>query len=253
MDKKRDMLESTEKRTIDSVVISLALISVVALAFLVITSQTPNVEKTFSNESFYSGQVGEIKDGKTIYELNKDTIMLTDSYCNTSMWFVDKPQSVLDSGCYWISANKEIDAKYIRGLTTQGDVTGIYTSEDQFIVAPCDLYYTNTNVTVGANDTCYIQAIAHASNGHYRLTWNNIYCWWCHIGKDTVNRHDKVYGAGQTQWSTAAKGFIIGQAQPGSTTVRVEYRKDTSSTVWEPSSLAEFYGAIERSKDAEKS
>lgn len=107
--------------------------------------------------------------------------------------------------------------------------------EGDYIIAPGELTFTNSNVSSNATDRCIYATIGK----NYRISFTHIKEWWCHMNCEVDYEHSEVVGAGSTNGtSTVLAGTIIGKAK-AETTVWLEYSEDGEN--WTIVSFESYY------------
>lgn len=218
-----------------------ALIGAAVVAFFVLgcfaaAEYAPEGSKIFGFENYYEGVVGEGADPKEVYSaIYKNTAVMS-SKCKTVMMEAEHPTRV---GVYtWIadgitvSGIEDLEALAIdpEDLSALKPFTGA-----QNIVAPAELKFVNANTVQYAADTISI----HANIGtEYRIVFDNVASWWCHMGKADPTKHTDVIGSGGI-FSRCAAGYVIGQAN--SDTVVSLYKVEDGGASLVPVSFADVF------------
>lgn len=171
----------------------------------------------FTTEGFYTGNSGDYIDYKELYESLYVGLAPGSGECRTEMSYAVTGEQMENgniietcmAGKYQWIAPTSISSSSEMGT---GSTIAPY-NEGDVIIAPGNLTFINSNVLQETADTVYIKAILA---GKYIIRWDNVDCWWCHIGKENRNKHSKVVGKNGI-YATCTGGYIIGQAKAGTT------------------------------------
>ena len=207
--------------------------------YAAMNSSTVDDTKTFSPESFYAGETHDEIDPREQYGIFSSG-KLSSAQCNSTMvkgsnihkcnsnvvWLVD------DST---ITTDADVADKIVNSCTDPASFFYSPYKDGDMILAPATLVFMNSNV----EQTSINEIDIIASMGtDYQITFYNVKCWWCHIGKDDVKTHSTVYG-NKGSYSTCSAGNVIGQAT-ANTSVQIK-KLNTTTGVYEPYDLAAYY------------
>lgn len=211
------------------------------LLFLISVSSYSNARDVpFATDAFYQGtQLGNI-DYKSLYDSWYVGLAPGSGSCKTEMEKAvsDMPMEngnvielCMTPNAQWIaphvvSSNGEIGA----------DQHTIMPYEDEdVIISPGTLVFLNQNISLNENSEPYIEAIL---NNSYKIRWDNISCWWCHVGKENKTKHTRCIGKGGS-YSQCTQGYIIGEAKADTA---VSFFKLDANGDWLDASVGEVLG-----------
>lgn len=184
-----------------------------SLAVLLVGYTEPN-DSVFAVDAFYEGTKAGSIDYKAMYDSWYVGLAPGSGACKAEMEVAvsgadmengSKIELCMAPSAVWIaphiiSSNDEMGAN-------QSVITPY--EEGDVIISPGHLKFLNQNLTLNENSEPYIEAVL---NDTYKIRWDNISCWWCHVGKDNKNRHTKRIGKGGA-YSECMQGYIIGEAK----------------------------------------
>ncbi len=220
--------------------IAISAVCIFVMIILVILDYKQPVYKEFGLDNFYVGYEGTEGDPKSAWEAINGTGVIGKNACDTVM---KVPQAYEESpakvcGRYtWLKLGDAPDKSSLSNYYSGDNSVLKPYEQDDYIIAPARLVFRNSNVDqslVSAEDGIYIEAYAGAE---YVIRWSNVYCWYCHIGKENVNKHTDVLGYGGSNRSTTA-GYVIGVANKDTTVSLYMYNSNGNLTA---ASWNDFY------------
>lgn len=198
-------------------------------------------DTTFATDAFYTGNQGDPIDYKELYDALYVGLAPGSGECRTEMMHADNGAEMENgntietcmAGRYqWITP-KAVSSSADIGT---GTVIAPYNDGD-VIISPGNLKFINSNIVQESVDSIYIEAIL---GNKYVIRWDDVECWWCHIGKENKSKHSKVVGNNGI-YATCTSGYIIGQAK-ASTTVSF-FTIDTDGNMT-PIDVQEVFGTF---------
>ena len=207
------------------------------LGVLAVIQQSPTSGKIFGDGNFYTSNVGVKSNPKETYNKVFANNVLAGTACNTIAKTCEDLYTV--QGNYWI-VNRD------SGITNVSDFDKYKVSENSlsitpykngdYIISPTNLKFTNSNTTLNpSNGQRYIEATI---GSEYIIRWDDVECWWCHIGKTDNDSHTARVGYGGSP-SSVISGIVIGQAK---SSTKVTLRKlDENGNPGEQVSLSVLY------------
>lgn len=215
----------------------MATVAFFVLGVLSIIQQSPTSGKIFGDGNFYTSNIGKASNPQKEYNQAFAVNVLTGTACNTLAKTCKDIYTI--RGNYWI-ANRDAS------ITTATDFDKYKVSENSlsitpykngdYIISPTNLKFTNSNTTLNpSNGQRYIEATI---GNEYIIRWDDVECWWCHIGKTDNDNHTARVGYGGSP-SSVISGVIIGQAK---SSTKVTLRKlDDNGKPGEQVSLSVLY------------
>lgn len=162
-------------------------------------------DAVFTTDAFYQGISGSEINYKDLYNSLYVGLAPGSGECSTEM------KSAEDYGLspYMAGRFTWLVAKPVSTSADMGTGTTIMPYEDgDYIIAPGNLKFVNSNIVQDSADFIHIEAIL---NDTYVIRWDNVTSWWCHLGKEHKSKHSKVVGNGGI-YSSCSQGFVIGEA-----------------------------------------
>lgn len=225
--------------------IVLAIVSMIVLGIICIFNYTPKTEKEFSTQSFYTGKTGSASNPRDMYNTLNGSSFLAANACATTcsaaypayrcgkrIWINTKDAPLSREEFDELKVDKTDNVSAIKPYKAGGD-----------IVSPCKLDFYNANTIQTDDDS--ISIIAYVSNApNIVLRWDNVKCWWCHIGKDNPTQHTRIIGKGGI-YESIVEGMVIGRAT-ADTTFTV-YRIDEDTAKWERMPVSDWFFGEEES------
>ena len=202
-------------------VIVVALVSIIILGGVSLYNyRVPVEDKEFSFESFYQGNRGKSINPKSIYSILTGNNILSTNACVTEFTAAD---ASLCGTATWI-----VSSRYNQSSPTSREMIDLMRVDEtditsairpykygSYIVAPCNLTFIDSNV-LQDEENITITAYVNDETSGIVLKWQNVKCWWCHIGKNNPNQHTAVVGKGGVNELCVA-GMILGQATADTT------------------------------------
>lgn len=184
----------------------IAVFSIAALIIIIATEYTADIDKSFSVEAYYRGNISsDTIDPKTLYEQYTAAALDNETLCNTQTW-TGKARRTSSDAIWVAETSEDITDDYIKECLQDGYLAPF--KEGDLILAPGAFTFTNTNTdssgaTIDIKGTC----------GKYTFVFENVSCWWCHIGKEWTGKHSIRIGCGTGLFEKVSAGTVIGEAK----------------------------------------
>lgn len=214
-----------------------SIVCAVVLLLIWVLGFPENNDTDFSPNSFYVGDATGVVDPKVLYD-NYYKSVLSELSCRSAMFNGDNPIR-LSTNMFWIiDDDKRLtdDSSADNAVSLLGDknAEGFYTPYEagDYIIAPTNITYLNSNIK---SDMPGRTDIVVMCGRQYKLVFEDVECWWCHIGISDSSQHTTIYGKGG-KYSTANAGRVLGQAK-SSTRVKM-YKQNGDS--WDEFDFADY-------------
>ena len=178
-----------------------------------------------------------MSDPKALYNSVFASKVLNGTACNTITKAYNEATQV--NGRIWLTS-RDLGIKsaddFVNYETSGGSLSISPYKDGDYIISPATLNFLNSNTMLNpSNGQRYIEAQIGTS---YVIRWDDIECWWCHIGKDDNDSHTVRVGYGGKP-SKVVAGIIIGAAK--STTKVSVYKLNDNGEIGEQVSVGSLY------------
>lgn len=217
------------------------IVALVCFVFLVVMTaynregEQPDMNNFAGN--YYKGEYINARDSKAIYSALEGYAQVDETSCIIMPKTLDNTLKIYPCGqtLPWIASSAATTKKDAEALAKVAGYIQPYKDGD-YIIAPGELVFTNSNVSSNATDRCITATIGK----NYRISFLHIKEWWCHMESTVEYTHTEVVGAGSSNGtSSVLAGTIIGKAK-AETQVCIEYSADGQN--WAIVSFESYYG-----------
>lgn len=213
--------------------LGIAAVSFVFLGCVAAFNYSKPIDKQFSPENFYKGDSYDssilTEDPKAYYKnFNPGLSTDTEAICSAIITRGNQPK-MTPTNLVWPSDGNvvknadEVKAYY---TVTEQPMHAYCFKDDEFILAPGDIKFTNSNILQADENNYTIEGVV----GKYYFEFGNVKNWWCHLNKKTSKKHTVQCGKGASAMGgieDVSKGVIIGQATEKSYVAVYKYDNDT--------------------------
>lgn len=187
--------------------------------------------------NYYIGEYIRQSDSKSIYAALEGYGTVGSTSCIVMPKTLDPTLTIspLNQSLPWIASSEATTQEEANDLADKTGYIQPYDDGD-YIIAPGELTFTNSNVSSNATDICIYATIGN----NYRISFTHIKEWWCHMDcTEEDYDHSTIVGAGSTNGTdTVLAGTIIGKAT-SATQVLIEKTEDGRN--WVQTSFADYY------------
>lgn len=205
------MDENEEKSKRSTLLVSLAIVSFIALVLFGASQYYPQDSKVYGVNNYYKPTKSTSNvDQRELYNQIHKNVVASAMMCNKTIQSCTSTNMI--NGYYWI-VDGSLPPSNVSELTSmlvdsQSNVLRPY-SEGDSIVAPGQLTFRNANTTEYDDGKIRIEVYIGQD---YVIRWDDVAAWWCHIGKEDPTKHTEQIGLGGL-YSTCAGGYVIGKAK----------------------------------------
>lgn len=185
--------------------------------------------------NYYEGEKIDSLDPKTMYKALNAYQSTSTTSCIIQPKLIQSTKALhpYGQGMPWVVSADDMTVEEAEGYCTKGAGFTPY-KDGQYIIAPGQVAFTNSNVSSNKDDITIEGTIGE----DFKIRFEHVKEWWCHMDCSIEYSHTDVVGAGATNGTSKVNaGAIIGKATSG--TAVMLYKKDGIN--WTPVSFEEFY------------
>lgn len=202
------MDENDESSKRSTLLVSLAIVSFIALVLFGASQYYPQDSKVYGVSNYYKPVKSTSNvDQHELYNQIHKNVISSAMACQRTIQSCTSTNMI--NGYCWIGDKSVLpeNKDALNNMLVSGALKPY--SEGENIISPGQLTFRNANTTEYDDGKIRIEAYIGQD---YVIRWEDVESWWCHIGKEDPTKHTEQVGLGGL-YPTCAGGYIIGRAK----------------------------------------